>query len=655
MYHDILFMYLRYHVCTGLRESASLLREMGKKKRDRSRSRSRSPSERKRRRDSSRERRRDRKRKEKETTKAKETAEEKYARRLAKKETKEKKRLEAMGLTKEYLGTDNPFGDANILQPFVWHKKREREGYLNLSSREHEERDKSRMLENRRELEKVKRRREEREKERIARQQELELLQRVKEAEQFKEWEQQEDEFHLEQAKLRSKVRLLDGRAKPIDRLAKYIETEEDDFGVDVELKEPHAVLQGLSIDDLEDLVEDIQVYIGLDQSKNLEFWKDMAVISENELHKLKRAEASLSAGDGFDRRGGIHKAVGEDVHKLFDGKTHNELLDLKSHIMKRIRSGDAVDIGYWETLLQELKAHISKARLKESHQELLRRKLVHLRHQSAAETKEPKSGDSEEDSGDDEKSRAGPSWEMEQQSERKEAKTAKPDDKEEEISEEDLLAQCDLAYEEGNYSPKPINYEDIDESVTLLVNPEEDQYQLEIAKQQYLGQQTDVLATDSDRQCLIEAQRGEIEEGETTFNVQVQLDQKTYLWQDKYRPRKPRFFNRVHTGYEWNKYNQTHYDADNPPPKIVQGYKFNIFYPDLIHKKETPQFFLEKHSGGAEFLILRFHAGPPYEDIAFKIVNREWDYSHQHGFRCQYNQGIFQLWFRFKRYRYRR
>ena len=28
---------------------------------------------------------------------------------------------------------------------------------------------------------------------------------------------------------------------------------------------------------------------------------------------------------------------------------------------------------------------------------------------------------------------------------------------------------------------------------------------------------------------------------------------------------------NRVHTGYEWNKYNQTHYDHDNPPPKIVQ------------------------------------------------------------------------------------
>eukprot|EP01083_Nonionella_stella_P005875 16959_1 len=33
----------------------------------------------------------------------------------------------------------------------------------------------------------------------------------------------------------------------------------------------------------------------------------------------------------------------------------------------------------------------------------------------------------------------------------------------------------------------------------------------------------------------------------------------------EKYRPRKPRYFNRVKTGYDWNKYNQTHYDHDNP------------------------------------------------------------------------------------------
>jgi len=67
------------------------------------------------------------------------------------------------------------------------------------------------------------------------------------------------------------------------------------------------------------------------------------------------------------------------------------------------------------------------------------------------------------------------------------------------------------------------------------------------------------------------------------------------YWWHDKYRPRKPKYFNRVHTGYEWNKYNQTHYDHDNPPPKIVQGYKFNIFYPDLVDKSKAPTYGIEK------------------------------------------------------------
>ena len=37
------------------------------------------------------------------------------------------------------------------------------------------------------------------------------------------------------------------------------------------------------------------------------------------------------------------------------------------------------------------------------------------------------------------------------------------------------------------------------------------------------------------------------------------------------------RYHNRVHTGYDWNMYNKTHYDLQNPPPKTVQGYKFNI------------------------------------------------------------------------------
>lgn len=51
------------------------------------------------------------------------------------------------------------------------------------------------------------------------------------------------------------------------------------------------------------------------------------------------------------------------------------------------------------------------------------------------------------------------------------------------------------------------------------------------------------------------EAQKG-MDDNEVQFSVETNLDQEVYLWSDKYRPRKPRYFNRVHTGFEWNKYN---------------------------------------------------------------------------------------------------
>ena len=58
------------------------------------------------------------------------------------------------------------------------------------------------------------------------------------------------------------------------------------------------------------------------------------------------------------------------------------------------------------------------------------------------------------------------------------------------------------------------------------------------------------------------EAER-ELDEEEELFNVEESIARPTsYNWEDKYRPRKPRYFNRVHTGYEWNKYNQTHYES---------------------------------------------------------------------------------------------
>jgi hypothetical protein len=120
--------------------------------------------------------------------------------------------------------------------------------------------------------------------------------------------------------------------------------------------------------------------------------------------------------------------------------------------------------------------------------------------------------------------------------------------------------------------------------------------------------------------------------------------------------------------GYEWNKYNQTHYDHDNPPPKVVQGYKFHIFYPDLIDPTKAPTYKIIREggrrkgqtmapAGEEDTCIIRFMSGPPYEDIAFRIVDRDWDYSakHEKGFKSTFEKGVLTLHFSFKRIVYRK
>ncbi|XP_026664357.1 cactin-like isoform X2 [Phoenix dactylifera] len=102
---------------------------------------------------------------------------------------------------------------------------------------------------------------------------------------------------------------------------------------------------------------------------------------------------------------------------------------------------------------------------------------------------------------------------------------------------------------------------------------------------------------------------------------------------------KKPKYVARVHCGYEWNKYNRVHYDHDHPPPKAVQGYKFDIYYPELVGK--APQYIVEKDGSSTETCLLRFHARTPYQDVAFRIINKEWDYTRRRGFKSTFDHGL--------------
>ena len=64
----------------------------------------------------------------------------------------------------------------------------------------------------------------------------------------------------------------------------------------------------------------------------------------------------------------------------------------------------------------------------------------------------------------------------------------------------------------------------------------------------------------------------GSIEES-YLFNSEFQLKKKNYIWQNKYKPRKPRFFNRVHTVHcnplciciDWGVYGSQKCSHDQP------------------------------------------------------------------------------------------
>ena len=141
--------------------------------------------------------------------------------------------------------------------------------------------------------------------------------------------------------------------------------------------------------------------------------------------------------------------------------------------------------------------------------------------------------------------------------------------------------------------------------------------------------------------------------DNELVFNDIVEM-KKEYEWSKDYKPIKPRYANKKILGFDWNRHNQAHYDNVNLPPKTVNGYRFNIFYPNLVDKTKTPKFYLQR-SETPDMCIIRFESGAPYEDVAFKIINREWNTRQKGDFLNVFDKGVLKLYFKFKRFRYKR
>ncbi|PHZ14626.1 uncharacterized protein RHIMIDRAFT_311880 [Rhizopus microsporus ATCC 52813] len=588
--------------------------------------------------------------------------------------------LETLG----YSNVNNPFNDVNLESKFVWSKKKQRDKKeLGLSEEEIRRRERERKREADEELAKLNKRRAEREREMELREQERTRKQREAELAQMGEWELKEEEviegiftFHLEQAKKRAEIRIKEGRAKPIDllamnlRLAYEPDKVEEDVDLEVDLDEPYTIFENLSLEETDELHKDIQMHLKLEKNeKLLLFWRAMIVVAEDCLSKMRENEQRMASG-------AVPLAVNQDIQRILSGKTVSQLSALQQQIIQKLESNEPIDVEYWENLLKELVVYKAKARLNDMHQEILAARLQQLRERQREEAQKVQEElervlamQETEVHGQGVGPGEGiPSEPVDEElTEAQDQAFIKKDDIKKKLSDSLLLEEYDRSM-----SPEPIVKLSKEDQELEVVDPVDDLKELMerrravlsskiITRKPKIEVEEEVKEEQNQDESIAstvlfeqEAAKG-VDEDEDLFNIEAEIAQQTYNWQDKYRPRKPRYFNRVHTGYEWNKYNQTHYDLDNPPPKVVQGYKFNIFYPDLIDKSKAPTYFIEKDPESPDTVLIRFHAGPPYEDIAFRIVNREWEYSHKKGFRCSFDRGVLSLWFHFKRQFYRK
>lgn len=493
------------------------------------------------------------------------------------------------------------------------------------------------------------------------------------EDEQTRKWVSQEDSFVLKQAKKKADIRVREGRAKPIDWLAVILRVidpdkdliEDDEENVPIDVVDPEGVFEGLSDSQLGELETDITSYLTLEtNARNKDYWKTMLIICNDRRQRLKPMGAE----------GRAVSSVSGDVDKIMAPKSYEQLETLEGQIKAKLQANKDIDVDYWEQMLRSLLIWKAKAKLKSVYQSVLDSRLETLRKEQ-----------SEDAQGVCIKLQsvlAGPLRVIEYGSE--ESVTS-------DHATQFRFVQPILPYSQ-NFDPEPFlklrnegkSVEVLDESLFLQKVTAE---RTKILKLGYVPlrnrpteknvsnavdktgngstagaappgtQRFSTLVNEDFSQATKalyerEVARG-VNENEEIFTAEETVTTASKpQWADKYRPRKPKYFNRVQMGYEWNKYNQTHYDHDNPPPKVVQGYKFNIFYPDLIDKSKAPTFRIVREHGrkrGESFApageedtcLIRFIAGPPYEDIGFRIVDKEWDYSakRDRGFRSSFDK----------------
>lgn len=482
--------------------------------------------------------------------------------------------------------------------------------------------------------------------------------QRVTEEDQARKWVAGEDDFALRQMKHGAMIRINEHRARPIDWLAANLRLIEKDPTVyyeqldsfqEYDIPVPYEIIESLDLDQTNTLLSDIDKYAAIDlKQPNADFWKMVNVIGKERFEKL--------TSDGtVDHEARVIEPVSQDVEKVFENSTYESLVKLEQQVNDMLKSKDSmIDVDFWTRILKEATVRKARARLEELHKSVIAERVKKLQQDQTTSALRAKLEISKKlSSGEQTVAEEVPySLEMDACPEDTKALLKTRSDR---VS----SGRFFKSLQESRNSVRKMGYVSMKQQTEKPV--------FAVQKQPVKAPSHMETVEIDPAQSLYEKEAARAtEENEENLTTELSLP----ATQNSLRRIKPRYFNRVMLGYDWNKYNKAHFDSENPPPKLVQGYKFNIFYPDLVNSPKAPSYKIIRDSeskskelrealaaGEADTCIIKFVAPEPYQDIAFRIVDRQWDSSsHRHaGFKSRFENGVLQLHFRFRKVFYRK
>lgn len=627
-----------------------------------------------------------------------------------------RKRVKQLLLSEfNYTDDNNPFGDPELSKPFVWRAKIDKLALRGLNAHIDCETLLQKLKNAKQEIEKIRIKKLKREEQKIL-QRNLNTDVEDKDKSLYEEWKKKDEKFHLAQEKLRMEIRIKAGNERPIDFLHKVIMIWKGFFSVpskylEIEqYRKPQLIFDLLLPREIEEVHEDILTQLSIEKERlvNKSFVCFYLDIEKN--FKQKHDLSSQDLEDFIDYWSALllmcdwhlnpskqfkylNKEIQDQVMMIMSNKDFNELFEIETQVGKMLEENNCGDNDYWEVVLYNLKlkrSEIILTRLEQrvsvptasfnenikSKDEILNKEFLWVQGPDIISNLTVKDCviSREEDIRQIKENRSKAlNRIIDQELKSIEKMVIKNDSIELETKKASYKIESNIAEEKKAQSkelddPVETSDDEVNEFLSKKIKKDDTNkgykafQDLAVAginnmnlikdKRYYLIDDICLEDNLTKQMRLIESE--EFGEGELLFNDVISNVNANYVWSSKYKPRKPKYYNRLKTGYEWNKYYQKHYDFENPPPKVIQGYKFNIFYPDLIDKTLTPRYFIER-SDIKDTCIIRFSAGPPYEDISFKIVNREWDMNEKAGFRNFFDRGILYLYFNFKRYRYKR